>query len=88
VIVSGAKGNQTMLVSDVVSLSGMPPGEYDLHIGGKVVMTPEGKLHLAENPNILAGSAQMLSWGISHLARRGLCPLATAWDMSSVRPSA
>jgi N-acetylglucosamine-6-phosphate deacetylase len=64
----------------------MHPGEYDLHIGGKVVMTPEGKLHLAENLKILAGSAQMLRWGIGHLAKRGLCSLATAWDMSSVRP--
>ncbi|WP_052487979.1 N-acetylglucosamine-6-phosphate deacetylase [Gordoniibacillus kamchatkensis] len=83
-----AKGNKTMLVSDAVSLSGMPAGEYDLHIGGKVVLTSEGKLHLADNPKILAGSAQMPIWGIAHLAAKQIVPLAEAWDMASVRPSA
>lgn len=86
-VVMRMKGERTILVSDAVMLSGMPAGEYDLHIGGKVVLTPEGRLHTAENPKILAGSAQMLLWGISHLVSRGLCSLSAAWEMASVRPA-
>ncbi|MBP1967834.1 N-acetylglucosamine-6-phosphate deacetylase [Paenibacillus aceris] len=81
------KGKNTILVSDAVFLSGMAPGIYDNHIGGRVVLTPEGRLHLAENPGLLAGSVQLLPWGISHLVKNGLAALEDAWDMGSVRPS-
>lgn len=86
-VVMKVKGERAIIVSDAVMLSGMSPGEYDLHIGGKVVLTPEGRLHTAENPKILAGSAQMLLWGISNLVNRKLCTLTVAWEMASVRPA-
>lgn len=82
------KGSQAMLVSDAVYLSGLKPGEYETHIGGRVVLTPEGKLHTADNPSILAGSAQMLKYGIGHVVKAGLTSLEQAWDMASVRPAA
>ncbi|MFC5452165.1 N-acetylglucosamine-6-phosphate deacetylase [Paenibacillus aestuarii] len=87
-VILRTKGEKTLLVSDAVYLSGMAPGTYDNHIGGRVVLTPEGRLHLAENPGLLAGSAQLLPWGISHLVKNGLAALEEAWDMASVRPSA
>ncbi|OPH49616.1 N-acetylglucosamine-6-phosphate deacetylase [Paenibacillus ferrarius] len=86
-VVFKVKGAQAMLVSDAVSLSGLPAGAYTTHIGGSVVLTPEGKLHLAEDDNLLAGSAQMLLRGIEHVTNRALADLAEAWDMASVRPS-
>ncbi|UVI28318.1 N-acetylglucosamine-6-phosphate deacetylase [Paenibacillus spongiae] len=86
-VVIKVKGKQAMLVSDAVSLSGLEAGTYTTHIGGQVVLTPEGRLHLAENEKILAGSAQMLLAGIEHLTGRGLAELAEAWDMASVRPA-
>ncbi|MDF2959373.1 MAG: N-acetylglucosamine-6-phosphate deacetylase [Paenibacillus sp.] len=81
------KGEKAILVSDAVYLSGLEPGSYTTHIGGEVVLAANGKLYLAENPNMLAGSAQMLLWGIEHLTKKGLCSMADAWDMASVRPS-
>lgn len=81
------KGQKAMLVSDAVYLSGLPAGEYKTHVGGDVVLTPEGRLHTAANEKVLAGSAQMLLWGIQHVVRRGLASLSEAWDMSSIRPS-
>jgi len=81
------KGPRAMLVSDAVYLSGLAPGNYETHIGGKVVLTPEGKLHTKENPNILAGSAQMLKEGISHLFKSKIATLHEAWEMASIRPS-
>ena len=86
-VVLRVKGERTMLVSDAVALAGMPPGRYSTPVGGEVVLTPQGRLHLAENENLLAGSAQMLTRGIEHLTRGGLASLWGAWDMASIRPS-
>jgi N-acetylglucosamine-6-phosphate deacetylase len=81
------KGKRAMLVSDAVALSGMPPGAYTTPVGGRVVLTPQGRLHLADNDKLLAGSAQMLLNGIEHLTSTGLVGLTEAWDMASIRPA-
>jgi N-acetylglucosamine-6-phosphate deacetylase len=86
-VVLRVKGERTMLVSDAVALAGMPPGRYTTPVGGEVLLTPQGRLHLAENEKLLAGSAQMLTRGIEHLTRGGLASLWGAWDMASIRPS-
>ncbi|OAK67885.1 N-acetylglucosamine-6-phosphate deacetylase [Lederbergia galactosidilytica] len=86
-VVLRTKGVQSLLVSDAVYLSGLEPGEYETHIGGKVVLTSEGKLYLQENPNLLAGSVKMLKDGITHLTRAKLCTLKEAWEMASIRPA-
>ncbi len=82
-----AKGERAFLVSDAVYLAGQAPGAYSTHIGGNVVLTPEGRLHVAGHPELLAGSAQGLARGIAHLAGSGLADLATAWEMASLRPA-
>ncbi|MDN4599758.1 amidohydrolase family protein [Paenibacillus sp. F6_3S_P_1C] len=81
------KRNRAILVSDAVSLSGMPPGSYHLHIGGDVVLTAEGRLHLAGQPELLAGSAMMLPDQVGYLVESGLSRLADAWDCGSVHPA-
>ena len=86
-VVLKVKGNRTVLVSDAVSFSGMEPGGYDAHVGGRVVLTPQGKLHMADNPQLLAGSVQMLRQGVEHLAKSHLSSLTEAWEMASVRPA-
>ncbi|QOV91032.1 N-acetylglucosamine-6-phosphate deacetylase [Humisphaera borealis] len=86
-VILKVKGDKAIVVSDAVSLAGMPAGTYTQPVGGDVVLTPEGRLHLASNPRLLAGSAQMLPHHISHLIGRGLATSADAWDMASVRPA-
>lgn len=86
-VVLKVKGEQALLVSDAVAISGLEPGVYKTHIGGDVVLTTEGKLHLAADPRLLAGSAQMLLWGIAHLNRRGITEFPSAWEMASTRPA-
>jgi N-acetylglucosamine-6-phosphate deacetylase len=86
-VILKVKGARTIVVSDAVCLSGMPPGDYEMPIGGKVVLTPAGKLHLRQSPELLAGSAQMLPAAMSNLVCRGLASLPDAWEMCSVRPS-
>lgn len=86
-VVMKVKGARTLLVSDAVYLSGLPAGEYTTHIGGRVVLSPEGRLYLAEQEQLLAGSAQMLAWGIEKLTSSGLADLGTAWNMASIGPA-
>lgn len=86
-VVFRVKGRKAMLVSDVVAFSGMEPGEYETHVGGKVVLTEEGKLHLADNPQLLAGSVQTLRQSVEHLVRSNLSSLPEAWEMASIRPA-
>ncbi|WP_228469536.1 N-acetylglucosamine-6-phosphate deacetylase [Paenibacillus sp. JNUCC31] len=81
------KGGRAILVSDAVSLSGMPPGYYHLHIGGDVVLTAEGRLHLAGQPELLAGSAMMLPDQVGYLVEAGLSGLADVWNCASVHPA-
>jgi N-acetylglucosamine-6-phosphate deacetylase len=80
------KKEKLILVSDSVSLAGMPPGDYDMHIGGQVTLTQEGKLHLRNNPSMFAGSASNLRQGVSFLLKHNLTSLTEAWEMASVRP--
>jgi N-acetylglucosamine-6-phosphate deacetylase len=80
------KKEKLILVSDSVSLAGMPPGDYDLHIGGHVTLTKAGKLHLRGNTNIFAGSASNIKQGIEFLIRNNLATLNEAWQMASTRP--
>ena len=81
------KGPNAMLASDAVYLSGLKPGRYRTHIGGKVVLTDDGRLHLEKNPKLLAGSVQMLIRSVEHLIRAGLTDPGEAWEMASTRPA-
>jgi N-acetylglucosamine-6-phosphate deacetylase len=86
-VVMRVKGPNAILASDAVYLSGLKPGPYRTHIGGKVVLTKDGKLHLASNPKLLAGSVQMLIRSVEHLIRAGLSDAGEAWEMASTRPA-
>lgn len=87
-VILRVKGDNALLVSDAVALAGLPPGEYASPIGERVVLTPEGRLHLAADPRLLAGSARPLVAGVAHLAGSGLTSFAGAWELASTRPAA
>ncbi len=82
-----AKGRKAILVSDSVFLGGMEPGTYDTAVGGRVVLTGLGKLHLEGNPGLLAGSSMPLVRGVERLVTSGLCGFAEAWERASVLPA-
>jgi len=82
-----AKGEHAMLVSDVTSLAGMPPGRYHSHIGGEVLLSAEGRLSMADNPALLAGSAQGLLHGVNKLIKHGIATPAQSLEMASLRPA-
>jgi len=82
-----AKGEGAILVSDVTSHAGMAAGHYHSHIGGDVVLSAEGRLSMADNPALLAGSVQGLLYGVNTLIKNEIVPTAQAIDMASVRPA-
>jgi N-acetylglucosamine 6-phosphate deacetylase (EC 3.5.1.25) len=82
-----AKGEQALLVSDVTCFAGQPPGIYDSAIGGRVQLSAEGRLSMADAPQLLAGSARGLLDGVNFLLRQQLASLQQAIEMASIRPA-
>lgn len=80
------KGKKTLLVSDSTEFAGRPPGRYQSLIGGDVVLSERGKLHLAEDENLMAGSAMSLRRIIDSIVQRGWLDFESAWELGSVRP--
>lgn len=81
------KEKRAIMVSDAAYLSGLAPGRYHTHIGGEVILTTEGRLHLADNPKLLAASVQLQRHGITNLLKWGLMSLADAWKLASENPA-
>ena len=80
------KKEKMLLVSDSTQFAGMTPGRYCSHIGGDVVLSQDGKLAMADEPQLLAGSAMSLRKMIDRLAENGWLSFETAWEMGSMRP--
>ncbi|MCZ8512162.1 N-acetylglucosamine-6-phosphate deacetylase [Paenibacillus filicis] len=81
-----AKGPKAILISDANHLAGLPPGRYTTH-HADVILEPNGLLHLAHTPDILAGSATPLHRGIQFVASSGICPLEDAIQMATLHPA-
>lgn len=82
-----AKGvERSILVSDAVSMAGLPPGRYTLFDGGEVELRPNGRLELAGTP-LLAGSATALPTCLEHAVSSAGVTLADAVRMVTLNPS-
>jgi len=81
-----AKGLQrTILVSDVLDLSGMPPGIYPLDENRAVEIAPNGRMGLHGTP-MLAGANSMIDVCVGNAVRFAGIALADALDMATVNP--
>jgi N-acetylglucosamine-6-phosphate deacetylase len=65
----------------------MPPGEYQSHIGGSVILDGEKRVSLKGSPGILAGAAKSLLENVETLIDHNLATLKEAWEMASVNVS-
>jgi N-acetylglucosamine-6-phosphate deacetylase len=82
-----AKGvERTVLVSDAVSMAGLPPGRYSLFDGGEVELLPNGRLELAGTP-YLAGAATALPACVANAVRHAGVTLSEAVRMVTANPS-
>ncbi len=80
------KREKLILISDATQFSGKPPGTYSTLIGGKVVLTEEKRLYVAEHPDYLAGSAMGLLDMLNHIKRSKVFPIEYALECASYHP--
>ena len=83
-VVMKNKAKSTLVVSDATCYAGMPPGEYQSHIGGSVILDEEKRVSLKGSPGILAGAAKSLLENVETLVNHNLATLGDAWGMASV----
>lgn len=83
-VIARVKGAARMaLVSDAVSLGGLPPGRYE---GGRLEILPTGKIVLADTP-YLFGAGHLLDSCVANTLRFTGCTLAEAVRMASTTPA-
>jgi N-acetylglucosamine-6-phosphate deacetylase len=75
---------KTILVSDAVSLAGLPPGEY-ISDGDTLLLTTEVVKFPSEN--VLAGAAQPISRCVGNVMKFTQCSLKDAIQMASTNPA-
>jgi N-acetylglucosamine-6-phosphate deacetylase len=75
----------TVLVSDLTRLAGMPPGRYQ-DFGQELVMTKEGAIMLLSE-NVLAGASFLITRGIENVIKFTGCTLGEAIDMATRNPA-
>ena len=81
-----AKGiERSVLISDAAALAGLPPGSYDQPIGGRVELSPEGRLSMAGS-QYLAGAAKSLADDVAIAIGLADISLASALAMASSNP--
>jgi N-acetylglucosamine-6-phosphate deacetylase len=81
-----AKGlDRSVLVSDLVALAGMPPGEYTSPIGGRVELRPDGRLCIA-GTELMAGSTTALAQCVARAAQITGIGLGDAIAMATETP--
>lgn len=82
-----AKGvARCVLTSDAVSLAGMPPGEHDTPVGGRVEVGRDGAIRLGGS-TLLAGSGASLLECVRWAASTGAVTLAESVAMATVQPA-
>jgi N-acetylglucosamine-6-phosphate deacetylase len=82
-IVRAKTAERLVLVSDAISLGGMPPGLYD---DGLHEVTPSGMVRMAGTP-YLAGAGHLLDWDIAHALRVTDLSLAQAVSCATAVPA-
>jgi N-acetylglucosamine-6-phosphate deacetylase len=75
-----------VLVSDITSMGGMPPGRYQTGLGELEVL-PSGKLVPAGSPDILAGASLPIDLCVANVMRFAGVDLREAIAMASTRPA-
>lgn len=78
--------DKTIIISDVTSFAGLPPGEYKNEEGEIIELTPEGMLRYPVQ-NVLYGSASPISIGVVHIMKVTGCQLSDAIRMASTNPA-
>lgn len=82
-----AKRDKSILVSDVNHFEGYAPGRYLKRNQHEVILSQDGRLYMADAPDILSGAALGLHKCVEQVAKFGICSLGEAIQMASLHPS-
>ncbi len=85
-MVRAKTSDRVVLVSDITSMGGMPPGKYQTGLGELEVL-PSGKLVPAGQPDILAGASLPMHVCVANVMRFAEVALPAAIAMASTRPA-
>ena len=80
------KPSHTCLITDAMSVAGLPDGEY-VSLGQKVRLS-EGRLALADHPETLAGSVLTMDRAVNNMVRMTGMELTDVVTMASTTPAA
>ncbi len=75
-----------VVVSDAVRLAGMPPGKYITSAGLQVLLDASGRLSLASDPDVLAGSSSDMFRSMNYLASLGILSEEELWMVGFSNP--
>ncbi len=76
-----------VLVSDLVGMAGMPPGQYTNTSIGDIEILEDGKICVAGQRQYLAGAGLPITHGVANIMRFIGCDLQAAIEMASLRPA-
>ncbi len=83
-----AKGpSRCILISDITSMAGKPPGTYHSDNSGEIEILEDGRMVIAGQRHLLAGAALPITAGIANVLRYTEHDFQTAVDMASVGPA-
>jgi len=83
-----AKGYENIiLISDMTSFAGLPPGQYKIKTGETIEKTVDGHLKFSGQEGGLYGSASTLPKGIGHIMKVTGCSLSKAIQMATCNPA-
>jgi N-acetylglucosamine-6-phosphate deacetylase len=77
--------SRSILVSDVVTFAGLPPGEYVTPLGGRVELHSNGRLNVADS-GYLAGATATLNDCVAFVAANTGFSLGDAVQMATANP--
>lgn len=83
-----AKGPaRCILISDITSMAGKPPGRYHSANSGEIEILEDGRMVIAGQRHLLAGAALPITAGIANVLRYTEHDLQVAVDLASVGPA-
>ncbi len=80
--------NQILPVSDASRQSGLAPGSYFRPNGAPMIISPEGRISIEGEENLLAGAWFQLDRGVEFLVKEVNMPFLEAWNQCSRIPAA
>jgi N-acetylglucosamine-6-phosphate deacetylase len=78
--------DKLIVISDASQFAGMPPGKYTTSAGIEVLVSKEGRLCLASDPDVMAGSSASMLECMNHLASLGVLTEDELWKVGYENP--